>query len=78
MATESKGRAVLTYAAAFLFPFFGIAYGMLETCKVEPEKKRRGKICIALGITGIVLACVGAVAWLALGLKAGFGFLLPE
>ena len=78
MAKESRGRAFLTYAASFLFPFFGIAYGMLETCKVEPEKKRRGKICIALGIAGIVLVCAGAVTWLALGLKSGFDFLLPE
>ena len=78
MAKESTWRAFATYAGSFLFPFFGIAYGMLETCKVEPEKKRRGKICIALGITGIVLICAGAVAWLALGLKAGFDFLFPE
>lgn len=78
MAKESKWRTFATYAASFLFPFFGIAYGMLETCKVEPEKKRRGKICIALGIAGIVLVCAGAVTWLALGLKSGFDFLLPE
>jgi hypothetical protein len=78
LATNFKWRAALTYLACFIFPFFGIAYGLLESCKVEPEKKRRGKICVALGVAATALVCVGAVAWLALGLKAGFGFLWPE
>jgi hypothetical protein len=69
---------VLTYAASFFFPFFGIAYGALEICKGEDADRRRGKICIALGIAAVVLVCVGGVVWLTLGLKAGFGFLLPE
>lgn len=78
MAANSKWRSFLIYAASLVLPFFGIAYGLLETCKVEPERKRRGKICVVLGVTGVVLVCVAAVVWLALGLKAGFGFLLPE
>lgn len=77
MAQESRGRTALIYAASLIFPFFGLAYGMLETCKVEPERKRRGRICIALGVTGMVVVCLGAGAWLTLGLKAGFGFMLP-
>lgn len=68
----------MTYGASFVFPFFGIAYGALEMCKGEKVNRRRGKICIVLGIVALVLVCVGGAVWLALGLKAGFGFLLPE
>lgn len=78
MARKSKWRSVLTYAASFVFPFFGITYGALEICKGEEAERRRGKICIVLGIAAIVLVCVGGAVWLTLGLKAGFGFLLPE
>jgi len=69
---------IVTYAACFLFPFFGLAYGALERCREEPAASRRGKICLILGMAGLVVACGGAATWLALGLKAGFGFLLPQ
>jgi hypothetical protein len=69
---------IVTYAASFLFPFFGLAYGALERCREEPEANRRGKICLILGIAGLVVACGAATAWLALGLKAGFDFLIPQ
>jgi hypothetical protein len=78
LAKRSNWHVVLTFAASFLFPFFGIAYGALETCKGEKADRRRGKICVALGIAAIALACGGAAVWLVLGLKAGVGFLAPE
>ncbi|MGD8718354.1 MAG: hypothetical protein PVH29_05970 [Candidatus Zixiibacteriota bacterium] len=78
MPKNSKWRSFLTYVACFVFPFFGIVYGALETCRGEDVNRRRGKIYIVLGITGLVLVCVGAAVWLGLGLKAGFSFLLPE
>ncbi len=78
MARKSKWRNALTYAASFVFPFFGVAYGALEICKGEEAERRRGKVCIVLGVAALVLACVGGAVWMALGLKAGFGFLLPE
>ena len=65
------------YLAAFLFPFFGLAYGVLERSKPEADHRRRGKACLVLGIVAGVLYCLGAAAWMALGLKAGFGFILP-
>ncbi len=78
MARKSKWRSVLTYVASFVFPLFGVAYGALEMCKGEDADRRRGKICIVLGVAALVLVCVGGAVWMALGLKAGFGFLLPE
>jgi len=78
LARKSTWRSALTYAASFVFPFFGVAYGALEMCKGEEANRRRGKICLVLGIAALVLVCVGGAVWLALGLKAGFGFLLPE
>lgn len=63
---------------SFVFPLFGIAYGALETCKGEAADRRRGKLCIVLGTVALVLVCVGGVVWLALGLKADFGPLLPK
>ncbi len=78
MARKSGWLRALPYAASFVFPFFGVAYGALEMCKGEEADRRRGKICIALGVAGLVLVCVGGAVWMALGLKAGFGFLLPE
>ncbi len=78
MTKRSKWSVFLTFAASFLFPFFGIVHGALETCKGEKADRRCGKICMALGIAGIVLVCGGAVVWLALGLKAGVGFLATE
>ena len=78
MPKNSKLRSFLTYAACFAFPFFGLVYGALEVCRGEDVNRRRGKIYVALGITGLVLVCVGAAVWLGLGLKAGFSFLLPE
>ena len=78
MARKSGWLRALTYGASFVFPFFGVAYGALEICKGEEAERRRGKICIVLGVAALVLACVGGAVWMALGLKAGFGFLLPE
>jgi len=78
LAKRSKWPVVLTFVASFFFPFFGVVYGALETCKGEKADRRRGKICIALGIAGIVLVCGGAAVWLALGLKAGVGFLAAD
>lgn len=78
MEKRSTWRKIATYAASFLFPFFGLAYGALERCREEPEANRRGKICLILGIAGLVVACGAATAWLVLGLKAGFDFLLPQ
>ncbi len=78
MTKRSKWSVFLTFAASFLFPFFGIVHGALETCKGEKADRRRGKICMALGIAGIVLVCGGAVVWLALGLKTGVGFLAAD
>lgn len=78
MAKRSKWPVVLTFVASFLFPFFGIAYGALETCKGEKADRRRGKVCMALGIAGIALVCAGAAVWLALGVKAGIDFLAAE
>lgn|GEM_PF-1126372 len=78
MAKRSKWSVVLTFVASFLFPFFGIVHGALETCKGERADRRRGKICIALGIAGIALVCGGAAVWLVLGLKAGVGFLAAD
>jgi hypothetical protein len=78
LARKSRWFRALPYAASFLFPLFGIIYGALETCRGEAADRRRGKICIALGVASLVLVCVGGVVWMALGLKAGFGFMLPE
>jgi hypothetical protein len=78
LAKRSKWRVVLTFVASLLFPFFGVVYGALETCKGEKADRRRGKICMALGIAGIALVCGGAAVLLALGLKAGVGFLVIE
>lgn len=78
MARKSGWLRALPYVASFVFPFFGVAYGALEMCKGEEAERRRGKICIVLGVAGLVLVCAGGVVWMALGLKAGFGFLLPE
>ncbi len=78
MARKPGWVRALPYVASFLFPLFGIIYGALETCKGEEADRRRGKICVALGVASLVLVCVGAVVWMALGLKAGFGFMLPE
>ncbi|NIT37146.1 MAG: hypothetical protein GTN49_11735 [candidate division Zixibacteria bacterium] len=78
MARRPKWAVVLTFLASLLFPLFGVVYGALETCKGEKADRRRGKICMALGIAGITLVCAGAAVWLALGLKAGVGFLVAE
>ncbi len=75
---ERKNKYVwLVYVAAFVFPFFGLAYGALERAKPEEEHRRRGKTCLILGIAATALVCAGGVTWLALGLKSGFGFLWP-
>ena len=78
MEKRSPWRKILTYATCFLFPFFGLAYGALERCREEPVASRRGKICLILGIAGLVVACGAATAWLVLGLKAVFDFLIPQ
>ena len=74
---EKNKYGWLVYAAAFLFPFFGLAYGALENAKPEEEHRRRGKRCLVLGTVAAAVLCVGAVVWMALGLRAGFGFLWP-
>jgi hypothetical protein len=66
-------RRWLIYAASFVFPFFGLAYGMVEITKPEEEARRRGKTCIILGLAAAVLICVGALAYLAYQIKQGLG-----
>jgi len=66
------------YVAAFCLPVFGIVYGALETARAEPLSRRRGRWCIALGVTATVVVCLGAVAWMVWALKAGWGAVTIE
>lgn len=61
----------LVYVAAFLFPFFGIVYGMFETTREDAASRRRGKWVVILGVSGLVTACVAAAMWLILTLRTG-------
>lgn len=65
------------YIAAFVFPFFGLAYGVLQTAQPEVEARRRGKACIILGIVSAAVICVGAVLYIVYNVKEGFTFLAP-
>jgi uncharacterized membrane protein len=62
------------YVAAFVFPFFGLAYGVLQTAQPEPESRRRGKTCIILGIVSSIVICLGAVFYIVYSVKEGFTF----
>ncbi len=70
---DTPKRRWLIYAGSFVFPFFGLAYGMVEIAKPEATARRRGKTCVILGLAAVVLICVGAVAYLVYQMKQGLG-----
>ncbi len=63
----------LIYLASFIFPFFGLAYGILQSAKPERVHKRMGKWCITLGLVSLVVICAGAIVWMAINIYGGFG-----
>jgi hypothetical protein len=66
------------YVASFVFPFFGITYGILELCKPEAEHRKRGKTSLILALAAVVLICAGATAYMAWGLRTDFAPLMPS
>jgi hypothetical protein len=67
----------LVYVAAFAFPVFGLAYGILEMTKPEAEHRRRGKLCAVLAVVATVLLCAGAVAYVVYSVKTGLNVAGP-
>lgn len=63
----------LYYVGSFLFPFFGLAFGVVAQTNVEAEYRRTGKICIWLAIVSLVLVCAGSLTWAGLFLRGGAG-----
>jgi hypothetical protein len=63
----------LYYVGSFLFPFFGLAFGVVAQTNVEAKYRRTGKICIWLAIVALVLVCVGSLTWAGLFLRGGAG-----
>jgi len=77
MPVDQPKHRWLVYVGSFVFPFFGLAYGMVELCKPETDARRRGRTCVILGLAAAALVCAGAIAYLALQIKAGLGSLTP-
>ncbi|MCP4229403.1 MAG: hypothetical protein GY771_04560 [bacterium] len=68
--------SALIYIASFLFPFFGLIYGLIQSAKPERAYKRMGKWCIALGLISVVAICVGSIVWMGVNIYGGFGTFL--
>jgi len=77
MSPRASRNGWWVYVAAFVFPFFGLAYGVLQTAQPEPEPRRRGKTCIILGMLSSIVICLGAVFYIVYNVKEGFTFLGP-
>jgi hypothetical protein len=72
---QAKHR-VLFYLGSFLFPFFGLVFGVVAQTNAETDYRRMGKICIWLAIASLVLICVASLVWAGLFLWGGTGELL--
>ena len=51
----SDGMKILLYIVSFLFTIVGIIVGVYYMTKDEPEYKEVGKICLVLGLVGLVI-----------------------
>ncbi|UCE26332.1 MAG: hypothetical protein JSW52_08200 [Candidatus Coatesbacteria bacterium] len=63
----------LCYVGSFLFPFFGLVFGVVAQTNAEADYRRSGKICIWLAIVALVLVCAGSLIWAGLFLWGGAG-----
>jgi hypothetical protein len=61
----SDGMKILLYIVSFLFSIVGIIIGVYYMTKNEPEYKEVGKICLVLGLVGIVVSILCNIAFLA-------------
>lgn len=69
MTRGATGTPWYVYVMCFLLPFFGLAYGALERCRGDDASLRRGRWCIILGITSVVIICGGGLYWLIASIK---------
>lgn len=60
----SDGMKILLYIVSFLFSIVGIVIGVYYMTKNEPEYKEVGKICLVLGLVGIVISVLCNIAFL--------------
>jgi hypothetical protein len=58
---------------SFLFPFFGIAFGVVAQTNAEAGYRRMGKICLWLALVSLLLICAGSLTWAGLYLWGGAG-----
>jgi len=63
----------LIYVGSFLFPFFGLAFGVIAQTNAEADYRRTGKICVWLAIISLALVCAGSLTWAGLFLMGGAG-----
>jgi len=59
----SDGMKILLYIVSFLFSIVGIIIGVYYMTKNDPEYKEVGKICLILGLVGIVIGVLCNIAF---------------
>ncbi len=62
----SDGMKILLYIISFLFSLVGIIIGAYYMTKDEQEYKEVGKICLVLGLVGIVVGILCSIAFYAI------------
>lgn len=63
----------LYYAGSFLFPFFGLAFGVIAQTNTEAGYRKMGKICLWLALVSLLLVCAASITWAGLYLWGGAG-----
>ena len=60
-AQVSEGMKILLYIISFLIPLVGFIVGAVYYTKPEREYRELGKMCIILGVVGVLL---GMLCWI--------------